>query len=207
MLKGNICMKSIAEKIKYLGFINCIRLVRDLVFSGIFVKVGSVVRHPFYIRKSGKMIFGDDFRAGPGLVVDLINKDAVLKIGISFRANSRLHIGCLKSIEIGDNVLIASDVYITDHSHGNYSGNNQSHPEEIVNKRKLLQNDVFIGNNVWIGEKACILLGTKIGKNSIIAAGSVVKGCFPDNCIIGGTPAIVLKKFDQNEKIWVKISE
>jgi len=200
-------MKKILEKIKFLGLINGFRLIRDLILSSLFVKFGSIVRHPFYIRSSGKIILGKDFRTGPGLVVDLINNESILKIGTGFRANSRLHIGCLKNVEIGNNVLIASDVFISDHSHGNYSGIDQSYPEEIVNQRTLFQKDIIVGDNVWIGEKACILLGTIIGNNSIIGAGSIVKGYFPDNCIIAGTPAIVLKKFDQNEKIWVKISE
>ncbi|MEY3761946.1 MAG: hypothetical protein RL281_551, partial [Pseudomonadota bacterium] len=51
---------------------------------------------------------------------ELVNKNAFLKIGYGFRSGSRLHIGCLKSVIIGNNVLIASDVFISDHSHGNY---------------------------------------------------------------------------------------
>jgi acetyltransferase-like isoleucine patch superfamily enzyme len=61
--------------------------------------------------------------------------------------------------------------------------------------------EVFIGKNVWIGSKVIILKGSKIGDNSIIAAGSVVTGkTFPANAIIGGNPAKVIKYIDFENK-------
>lgn len=52
---------------------------------------------------------------------------------------------------------------------------------------------VKIGNDCWIGAKATILDGTVIGDHCIVAAGAVVKGVFPDNVIIGGVPARIIK--------------
>ena len=51
---------------------------------------------------------------------------------------------------------------------------------------------VNIGNNVFIGEKATILMGTNIGDNCIIGANSLVKGDFPSNSVIAGNPAKVI---------------
>lgn len=51
-----------------------------------------------------------------------------------------------------------------------------------------------IGNKVWIGTNSIILKDTIIGDNCIIAANSVVKGVFPENCLIGGNPAKILRK-------------
>lgn len=53
---------------------------------------------------------------------------------------------------------------------------------------------VKIGNNCWIGAKATILDGTRIGNGCIVAAGAVVRGSFPDNVIIGGVPAKIIKQ-------------
>ena len=53
---------------------------------------------------------------------------------------------------------------------------------------------IKIGNNVWIGAKATFLDGSVVGNNSIVAAGAVVRGIFPDNVIIGGVPAKIIKK-------------
>ena len=52
---------------------------------------------------------------------------------------------------------------------------------------------ITIGNDCWIGAKATILDGTKIGNGCIVAAGAVVSGIFPENAIIGGVPAKVIK--------------
>ncbi|UBB91028.1 hypothetical protein J4771_06535 [Candidatus Kaistella beijingensis] len=52
---------------------------------------------------------------------------------------------------------------------------------------------VIIGENVWIGNNVTILKNTEIGNNSIVAAGAVVGGVFPENVIIGGVPAKIIK--------------
>jgi lipopolysaccharide O-acetyltransferase len=197
-------MKKIIEKIKFLGVLGCFRLVRDILFSTMFFKVGALIRHPFYVRSLGRLNVGSDCRAGPGLVVDILDKNAFLKIGYGFRSGSRLHIGCLKSVTIGNNVLIASDVFISDHSHGNYGESDCDAPITVVNKRKLMQKDVFIDDNVWIGEKVCILPGVNIGKNTIIGAGSIVTSSIPANSIVVGSPAKCIKKYDFFQNKWIK---
>jgi maltose O-acetyltransferase len=53
---------------------------------------------------------------------------------------------------------------------------------------------ISIADGCWIGANATILGGTSIGERSIVAAGSVVKGQFPSDCLIGGTPAKVIKQ-------------
>ena len=86
--------------------------------------------------------------------------------------------------------MIASDVTITDSDwHGIYDRTDYvATPKEVI-----------IEENVWIGEKSIILKGTKIGKNSIIGAGSVVSGEVPDNVIFAGNPAREIKKLDKND--------
>tara|TARA_B100000965_G_scaffold236969_1_gene198651 strand:- start:1150 stop:1539 length:390 start_codon:yes stop_codon:yes gene_type:complete len=88
--------------------------------------------------------------------------------------------------------MIASDVTITDSDwHGIYDRTDYvATPKEVV-----------IEDNVWIGEKSIILKGTKIGKNSIIGAGSVVSGEIPENVVYAGNPAREVKKLDQEDFI------
>ena len=62
---------------------------------------------------------------------------------------------------------------------------------------------VSIGDGSWIGIGVILLAGTVIGKNSVVAAGAVVKGKFPDHCVIGGCPARILKRYDENINQWV----
>lgn len=55
----------------------------------------------------------------------------------------------------------------------------------------------IIGNNVFIGMNSIILMGSKIGNNVIVGAGSVVSGQFPDNVVIAGNPARVIKSLEE----------
>ena len=86
--------------------------------------------------------------------------------------------------------MIASDVTITDSDwHGIYDRTDYvATPKEVI-----------IEENVWIGEKAIVLKGSKIGKNSIIGAGSVVNGVVPENVVFAGNPAREVKKLDKKD--------
>lgn len=117
-----------------------------------------------------------------------------LKIGDRVSINDRVHIGCANYIEIGDDCLFASNIYISDHNHGIYKGKKQSSIYQLVRERDLdYDKSVIIGKNVWIGEGVAILPGTKIGDNSIIGSNAVVIGEIPPNSIAVGMPAKVKK--------------
>lgn len=58
-----------------------------------------------------------------------------------------------------------------------------------------------IGNNVFIGMNSVILMGTHIGNNVIVGAGSVVSGNIPDNCVVAGNPAKVIRTLEQHYEI------
>jgi lipopolysaccharide O-acetyltransferase len=194
------------KKIKYLGFVGVVKIAIDYIISAAIIKVGACARVPFSLRNIGKLEIGENFRVGQGLIVDIMEESAVVKIGKNFRAASRLHIGCINKIEIGDNVLIASDVHITDHSHGQYSDKKQSKPESIVNQRELIYKEVIIGNNVWIGEKVFITRGVRIGDNSIIGAYSLVKNDVESNSIVVGIPAKMIKKYNDRKQEWCRVN-
>jgi len=62
-----------------------------------------------------------------------------------------------------------------------------------INDRPCHEKDVIIGNNVWIGSNVFIREGVQVGNNSIIAANSVVNKDIPENAIVGGVPAKIIK--------------
>jgi len=99
--------------------------------------------------------------------------------------------------------LIGSNVIITDHNHGSYSGSEQDVPELRPQLRPLSAGkEVFIGENVWIGDGVAILPGTSIGAGSIVAANSVVSRNVPAATVVAGSPALPIKAFDYSAKEW-----
>ncbi|KAA2221202.1 DapH/DapD/GlmU-related protein [Chryseobacterium sediminis] len=115
-------------------------------------------------------------------------------IGDDVICNSDVHIGAINKIIIGNNVLMASRIYISDHSHGNISIDDL---KDVPGMRPLYsKGPVIIEDNVWIGEGVCILPGITIGENCIIGANSVVNKSFPKNSVIAGIPARLIKTLD-----------
>jgi acetyltransferase-like isoleucine patch superfamily enzyme len=96
-----------------------------------------------------------------------------------------------KTIRIGDHCMLAPNVTIMDSDfHIAWP------PERRYDTWETdIDADVTLEDNVWVGMGAIILKGVTIGANSIIAAGSVVTRDVPPNCLAGGVPARVLKKF------------
>ena len=66
---------------------------------------------------------------------------------------------------------------------------------DFFNREKHIKgNSIVIEENVWIGTNAIILPGVKIGKNSIIGGGAVVTKDVPENVIVAGNPAKIIKE-------------
>lgn len=192
---------------KIYGFFGFIRLLRDKLFTFIFYPQARIVRLPLYIRGKKGIRGAENLTTGINLRIDIIssaNCNPVLNIGKNVEINDYVHIGVAEGITIGDNTLIASKVFISDHNHGNYNGNNQSNPMEKPSSRILKSSKVNIGSNVWIGEFVSILPGVTIGDGVIIGAMSVVSKDIPANTIAVGIPAKVIKKYDLIKKEWIK---
>lgn len=138
-----------------------------------------------YFGKNSKVTIGHSVSVGPG--VNIIVKDkAILTIGNSTYFTSDMHLEVVNSVEIGNDCAISWGVTIIDDDHHQLVSGNE--------KKESNTNAVCIGNKVWVGCNVTILKNTFIGNNSVIAAGSVVKGNFPDNSLIAGNPAKIVKQ-------------
>lgn len=155
------------------------------------------------------MTIGARFRAGIFLRLEAVarygpqNFSPRIVIKDNVEVNDFVHIGASNYIEIGNNVLMASKVYISDHNHGTYSGDDQSDPEVAPSQRLLDSgSSVIIEDNVWLGEFVSVLPGVTIGKGSIIGANSVVTKDIPPYSIALGAPARVVKQYNPASRRW-----
>jgi len=156
---------------------NTVRLDKQtkvLAYANTHIRVGNNV----YLRSNP-----NGYHTGMPFPTTLLadKPDALIYIGANCRLNG-VYVHSQKAIQIGDNCVIAAGVNIIDSNGHQVNSSNRTigrdDPQPIV-----------IGNNVWIGLNAIILKGSVIGDNSVVTAGSVVKGVFPDNALIQGNPA------------------
>jgi acetyltransferase-like isoleucine patch superfamily enzyme len=113
-----------------------------------------------------------------------INYGKHTKIGKNVFINFDCTFLDLGGITIDDGVLLAPRVSLL----------SESHPIDPDNRHALVPKAIHIKKNAWIGAGATILQGVTIGENSVVAAGSVVSKDVPDNVIVGGTPAKIIKE-------------
>jgi acetyltransferase-like isoleucine patch superfamily enzyme len=103
----------------------------------------------------------------------------------------------VRSVVIGDHVLTANNVYISDNSHGYEDVSRPIMQQPVIFKRA-----VSIGGGTWIGENACVI-GVSVGRNCVIGANSVVLHDIPDYCVAVGSPARIVRRFDAAIGKWI----
>jgi acetyltransferase-like isoleucine patch superfamily enzyme len=117
-----------------------------------------------------------------------LGPDPVLRIGDRCVIGRGSHIVAHQSIEIGDDVWAGPYVYITDQNHG------YADPDMPIGRQLPVNRAVTIGAGSWLGAGVVVLPGARIGRNVVIAAGSVVRGEVPDRCVVAGVPAKIVRE-------------
>lgn len=171
-----------------------IKLLYSFLLTKIFFHPARIIRQPVRIKGWPKIKIGSGFTTGQFCRLEALaawDDHETLIFGDNVQINDACHIASYKRVEIGNNVLIASRVYISDHDHGDFSKKSLSlKPAE----REIVQKDVFIEDSVWVGEGVSILKGVRIGKGSVIGAGAVVTKNVPPYSLVAGVPAKVIKR-------------
>lgn len=135
----------------------------------------------FWMGKNSTLRVKGNFTAYTGTDIRVF-ENGELNIGSGY-CTCGVQIVCKKKITIGNDVAIARDVIIRD---------NDAHQTTEANHESL--KEVKIGNHVWIGNRAIIMKGVTIGDGAIIAAGAIVTKDVPENTIVAGVPAKVIKE-------------
>jgi len=210
----NNSLKNILKKILvivYYIFYNIIIILKNKNLSNkgyslaIKKKIGQVgnnfyIEYPATIVGSKYISIGNNFSAFARLQLEAFAKhlnnyyNPEIRIGNNVSLNYDCHIGCINKIVIGNNVLIASKVFITDHFHGEITKESFIIPPS---ERKVIsKGPVVIEDNVWIGEGVAIMPGVTLGRNCVVGANAVVTRDVPAFCVVAGIPAKVIKKFN-----------
>lgn len=150
--------------------------------------------------RGGKYIsLGNDVTIGRG--VQILANDNFPPTGQNFKPKISVgnncsigdysHVTAINEIRIGNNVRMGKNILITDNAHGSSNYRLLSTPP---NHRPLIsKGPVIIEDNVWIGEKSCIMPGVHIGTGAIIGASAVVTKDVPPFAVVGGNPARIIK--------------
>lgn len=158
---------------------------------------GAMIREPRKVLGGRHIHIGSGFDVFPGLRIEAIERHLSsvftprISIGDRVSINYDCHIGCVNSIIIGNDVLLASRVYISDHAHGapDYSDIDTPPSKRVVHSK----GPVVLEDGVWVGEGACILPGVRIGQHSIVGANAVVTRDVAPYTIVAGAPARVIR--------------
>lgn len=176
----------ISIEMSYLQIDSIINIGQNPVFSpGLYIKGGQYIT------------IGDDFYAGPDCRFEAWDSyqnehfKPQLIVGNRVKINSKCHIGAINKVQIGDDVLIGTNVLITDHAHGRNVSTESSIPP--TDRRLFSKGPVIIGARCWICENVVILPNVNIGEGAIVGASAVVTHDVPPNTVVGGNPAKILK--------------
>lgn len=191
---------------------NKVYIAACVTLTRLFYPQARLIRFPLDLRNSKNIRLGKGFTCGHGCRIEacdygLPKGNLSLTIGDNFEMNDFVHISAFSRVDIGDDVLIASKVYISDLNHGNY-GDGEVYDICVPHRlQRPHAKPIAIEENVWIGESVCILGGVTIGKGSIIGAMSVVTRSIPPYSIAVGNPAKVIKQYNHESKSWERVTK
>jgi acetyltransferase-like isoleucine patch superfamily enzyme len=130
----------------------------------------------------------------PGL--DLGTPDPVIRLGDGVVLGRGSHVVASLPVVIGNDVFCGPYVYITSDNHS------YDDPHQPIGRQWPRSAPVEIGSGSWLGAGAVVLPGARLGRNVVVAAGSVVRGEVPDHAVVAGAPARIVRRWTESEG-WV----
>ncbi|EOB2820164.1 acyltransferase [Vibrio vulnificus] len=161
------------------------------------IKLPSYIAFPLFFQGLKNVQIGRKVRIFPKSRIE-VHGDGEIIIEDNVGIGQNFHITSAGKLVIGKGTVVSANVFITniDHSY-------QEIDKPILEQPNVVK-DTIIGDNCFIGIGASIQAGTKLGKQCIVGTNSVVRGEFPDYCVIVGVPAKIVKKYNLETKSWEK---
>lgn len=161
---------------------------RTLFYRLFFAKVGisSYIGKPLFLKGSKGIVLGDNVRIFPNSRIEVHN-DSKLIFEDNVSVGQGFHVISSNNIVIQNGTMISANVFISDTDHTFELENTP------IDRQPIKVQSTRIGKNCFIGYGVVILPGTTLGDGCIVGANSTVRGNFPPNSIVVGTPAKVLR--------------
>jgi len=159
-------------------------------FRGGKLEQVSLGEHVIINRDCWIQVFADGTNSGSGELV--IKSHSAIGMGATISAALR--------VTIGEYVLFARNVYVSDHGHAYLHIN-----DPIMRQGITCPMPVSIGDRSWLGQNVCVLPGASIGKHCVIGANSVVTSTIPDFSVAVGVPARVIKQYNKITEQWENV--
>ncbi|EGM78168.1 acetyltransferase (isoleucine patch superfamily) [Rheinheimera sp. A13L] len=172
-------------------------MFRALLYKSFFGRFGmlSYIGKPLYLLNVKNVFIGSRVRLYPGARIETFDSGTI-HIGNNVSVGQCLHIISGVGINVGDDVTVSANVFISDVEH-QYEGIGVHIMEQPLTKA-----EVVVGENSFLGYGCVIRAGTVLGRHCIVGANSVVKGVFPDYCVIAGNPAKIIKQYNAVTNTW-----
>jgi acetyltransferase-like isoleucine patch superfamily enzyme len=177
---------------------------------------GLKIESPSRIINAAHITMGDNVSLGPGCMINAIRRYPgrfltelpentevreyvpSIVVGDRVSATGHLSVSAVQSVTIGDDVIFAANVFVSDHAHG------RERPDVPYKYQPLTDiSPVHIGKGCWIGQSAIIMPGVTVGDFAIVGANSVVNRDVPPRSIVAGAPAKIVKTWSDEESAWV----
>ncbi|MFR9757548.1 acyltransferase [Streptomyces sp. TR06-5] len=154
---------------------------------------GTVFGAP-WIEVGAHCVVGQEVTLTAGMMPGLdLGDDTVLTLGDGVVLGRGSHVVADTPVTLGDSVFCGPYVYITSTNHS------YDDPRVPVGKQWPRTAPVRIGPGSWLGAGAVVLPGARLGRNVVVAAGSVVRGEVPDHAVVAGAPARVVRRWHPDE--------
>jgi acetyltransferase-like isoleucine patch superfamily enzyme len=174
----------------------------SLLVSGAFAHFGSktVLMYPIRLDGEERIAIGDHVFIGPGswlqTLPDAENRLVAITVGSGTSVAGACVISAVRSVTLEENVLLARNVYISDHIH-KYA---DTHLPVMAQGVEKVQR-VLIKRGAWLGQNVVVCPGVTIGIGAVVGANSVVTKDVPDYCVAAGAPARVVKEIARRDSI------
>jgi acetyltransferase-like isoleucine patch superfamily enzyme len=139
----------------------------------------------FEIGRDAKVVLGRWSWIGHGTKIRV--HEGIVSIGAKSVLGQECTISAYQHVSIGRECIVADRAMMIDFDHG------MVEVERPIREQGIYKRDVRIGHNVWIGYGACILRGVTVGNNAVIGTSAVVTKNVPENAVVGGVPAKLIR--------------